>query len=125
MVLVTLATTRPREAKDIVPRAIRRKAEKNKACEEQLEDDCRQGEDKIGDDAGGQHVAGCDGGDVKAAQDALFAKGDESSAETPEAAHHGQGYDRPEKISNHQGDAPCEDSGIKEEKTERHDHAEK
>ena len=67
MVLVTLATTRPSDAKAMVPRAIRKKSRpeiakviyvENETGEEKLDDHRGHGEHEIRDDAGGQHVTG-------------------------------------------------------------------
>ncbi len=98
---------------------------KNETRKEHFDKDRGHGEDEIGDDAGGQHVTGGNRRNVKPAQDSLFAKHDQSGAESPEAAHDGQGHDGPKKIADHLGDALREDSGVKKEKTEGHDHAEK
>ena len=114
MVLVTLATTRPREAKetgadgDKEQKSRNEIAEvrdvKNEASEEQFDDDGGQSENIVGDDAGGEHVAGGDRRHVEAAQDALFAERDQSGAEPPEAAHDGEGDDRTEQIATRRRD---------------------
>lgn len=84
-----------------------------------------EGEEIIGDDAGGQHVGRGDGSDVEATENALFAEKDESGAESPEAAHDGEAHDRAEKIADTLRIALSEDAGVKEEKAEGHNHAEK
>src|SRR6476660_2003571 len=47
-----------------------------------------------------EHVRGGNRSDVEAPQNALFAKHDQGSAETPEAPHHVQGNDWSKKIAN-------------------------
>ena len=95
-----------------------------KAREGDLDDDGGEREDVVGDDAGGEHVGGGDGSDVKAAEDALLTEGDEGGAEPPEAAHHGERNYGAEKKANLHGVALCEDAGVEEEKSEGHDYAE-
>src|SRR6267378_425555 len=79
---------------------------KDAARAQEFDENSRYRKHVIGDDAGSKHVARGYGSNVEAAQDALFPKHDESGAESPEAAHR-------------------EDSGVEEEKSEGHDHAEK
>jgi ribosomal protein L1 len=61
---------------------------------------------------------------MEAAQDALFAEHDEGGTEAPKAAHDGKGNDRAEEKLDGQRNASGEDSSVKKEKSERHDHAE-
>src|SRR6202030_4354066 len=95
------------------------------AGEEQLQKNGRHGQNIICNDAGSQHVAGRNGGDMEAPQNSLFPEGDEGGAQTPEAAHDREGYDGPEKVAHALGNALGENSGVKKKETEGHDHAEK
>src|SRR5271165_4983565 len=61
---------------------------------------------------------------MKAAQDALLAKHNQSSAKSPETAHHVECEYGPEEKLNVTGHAFGKDSAVKEEKAQRHDHAE-
>ncbi len=55
--------------------------------EEELDDDGRQRESVVGEDAGEKHVQLGDGAHVEAAKDALLAKRHQSGAESPKATH--------------------------------------
>jgi len=98
---------------------------KDAARAQEFDENSRYRKHVIGDDAGSKHVARGYRSNVEAGAGCLFPKHDESGAESPEAAHHGEGEDRAEKILNRTGDAPCEDSSVEKEKSEGHDHAEK
>src|ERR1700721_4802572 len=98
---------------------------KKKARKQYLHDDSGQGKYKIGDDAGGEHVACGNRTHVEAPQDTLFAKHDQGGAKPPKASHYRESNHWTQEIPNGDGRAFCKDSGIKEEKAKRHDHAEK
>ena len=67
------------------------------ACEREDDQYCRECEHEISKHAGGEHVCGRNGRDVKATQDALFAIHHQRCAETPKAAHDGECEDGAEK----------------------------
>jgi len=62
---------------------------------------------------------------VEPAKDALLAKHDEGSTESPEAAHDIEAENGAEKIRDHPWLGLSEDGCVQEEKDERHDDAEK
>jgi hypothetical protein len=97
---------------------------KDVAGEHEFEENGGKHEDVVGDDAGSQHVAGCDGSYMEAAKNALFPEHDESSAKPPEAAHDGEGDDRSQEKFDDHWLTFGEHAGIEKEKSERHKHGE-
>src|SRR5271168_465020 len=97
---------------------------KNEARKQYLDDDSGKRKYKIGDDAGGEHIACSNGAHVEAPQDTLFAEHDQGGAKSPKASHYCESDYRTQKILNVARHAFCKDSGIEKEKAERHDHAE-
>src|SRR5713101_4683361 len=93
---------------------------KDGAGQEQFDQDHRNGEDEIGDDAGREHVAGRHWGDVEAAQDSLFPERDKSRAESPETAHHIKSEDGAEIKRHHLRNALGKYPQPYEEKSKRH-----
>src|ERR1700730_12502962 len=67
--------------------------------EHQLHENRGEGEGVVRKKTGREHICCGDRRDVKAPKNTLFAKHDQRSAETPEAAHHVQGDHRPKKIA--------------------------
>src|SRR5262249_55318113 len=97
---------------------------KDEASEEQLAGNRGNGEDIIGNDAGGQHIGGSHRRNVEAPQDALLAKGHQCGAQSPKTAHDRQRDDRAEKEPDDRG-VPLGDHAREEkEKAEGHDDAE-
>ena len=94
-------------------------------CKEQFQNDCGKRQRVIREDAGNQHVCGGCGRNVKPAQDALLAEHDERSAQSPETAHHVQTKNRTEKIRDTVRLAFRKNTGVQEEKSQRHHKAEK
>src|SRR5579872_3840355 len=85
----------------------------------------RQGQDVVREDAREQQRSRADRGDSEAPQDALFAEGHQLHAQSPEAAHHGNGQDRRQHVG-HGGDvAAREESEKQEQEDQRKDQAEK
>src|SRR5207249_4950951 len=98
---------------------------KDEASQKQFADDGGNGQNVVGHDAGGQHVRGGHGGNVKTPENALFAESHEGGAQSPEAAHNRHGNDRPKQKFDDMRIALSDDAGKEEEKAERHDHTEK
>ena len=84
-----------------------------------LHDYSGQSQYKIGDDAGGEHVACGNRTHVEASQDTLFAKHYESGAKPPEASHYRESDHRTQQIPNAGRRAFCEDSGVEEEESRK------
>src|SRR5438046_7869964 len=98
---------------------------KDETRQEYLDGNGRKGEHIVCQEAGGKHVRGGDGGDVKAAQNPLFAEHHQRGAESPEAAHDVESDDGTQKITNGEGIAAGENYRIKKKHAERKEHAEK
>ena len=94
------------------------------ASEKQFDEDGGEGEQVVGENAGGQHIGGGDRRYVKAAENALLAKHDEHGAEAPEAAHDVESDDRAEEEADHARIALREDSGVEEKHAEGENDAE-
>src|SRR5271154_191094 len=97
---------------------------KNEARKQNLDDYSGQRKYKIGDDAGGEHIACRNRTHVEATQNTLLPKHDESRTKPPKASHDRESNHWTQEIPNGGGRAFRKDSGIEEEKAERHDHAE-
>src|SRR6266436_3316362 len=97
----------------------------DQAGEGQLHENGGESERVVRQETRGEHIRGGDRSDVEAPQNALFAKHDQGSAETPEAAHHVQGDDRPKKIANLLRITLGENSRVNEKHAQRKNNAEK